>query len=74
MRLDEHWGNLCGRVSLSKFYECFVRLLLTLLQNKECEEVINCGLHDLAHFSLSNVGVLRITNATSAFASRATPD
>jgi hypothetical protein len=36
-------------------------LLVTLLQNKEREEVINCGLHDLAHFSLSNVGVLGIT-------------
>jgi len=59
--LHKHWGIPCGRVSLSKFYERFVRLLVTLLQNKEREEMINCGLHDLAHFSLSNVGVLRIT-------------
>lgn len=31
-----------------------------LLQNKEREEVINRGLHDLAHFSLSDVRVPRI--------------
>jgi hypothetical protein len=37
-----------------------------LLQNKEREEVINRGLHDLPHLRLGDVRILRVTVACGA--------
>jgi hypothetical protein len=35
--------------------------LVTLLQNEEGIKAVHCSLHDLPHFSLSNVRILRVT-------------
>ncbi len=37
-----------------------------LLQYKEREEVINCGLHDLPHFTLRDVRILWVAVASGA--------
>lgn len=55
-----------SRIPFSQAQQCFIGSLIGLLQHKERVQVINCTLHNLAHFSLSDVRILRFSMACRA--------
>ena len=47
-----------SRISFSQPQQCFIGSMIGLHQHQERVHVVDCAPHDLAHFSLSDMGIL----------------
>jgi len=55
-----------SRISFSQAQQRFIGVMIGLLQHQERVQVIDCVLHDLAHFSLSDMRILKFSVACGA--------